>query len=112
MNNKKLYPGQVVTVFATVVNSDGSEGRGQDIHIGYFWDHHVAMAYGQRKDVMGTDGRVAEVRGVVDETFSIWINGEPRQVNADEVSAARDSALAKARRHLSPQELNLLGLDR
>ena len=46
-------PGDVVRIYATVVNTDLTEGRGGDRVLAYFWSAEDAKAYGKRKDVQG-----------------------------------------------------------
>jgi hypothetical protein len=72
-------PGDVVLIYAAIVNSDGNEGRGYDRVLAYFWSVEDAKAYGRGKDVMGSDGNVKECQAVIDGQMRLWV-GKPVQV--------------------------------
>lgn len=49
---------EFVTIFATVHNTDGNEGRGRNVDHQYFLTHSDAMIGADGIDVMGSDGKV------------------------------------------------------
>lgn len=109
---KKVKPGEVVTGWATVVNSDGNEGRGADIAIAYFWDREPALRFGKGKDVMGSDGDVEPWRGVVDAELRVWIDGSPRHVSSSFEEAVLQNRREHVRSrlgHLTAEDHEMLG---
>jgi hypothetical protein len=103
-------PGDVVRVYATVVNSDGQEGRGHDYVLAYFWSAENAKAYGKGKDVMGSDGKVKEYKAVIDGQMRLWV-GEPTLVLDSTEDAEREEALDKLKEaRLTKREMELLGV--
>jgi len=107
----KRKPGEVVQVYATMINTDGNEGRGQDIPIAYFWNESDARKYGKGKDVMGTDGKVKPCWAVVDEGGATWI-GVCEEILDGIQDAERAAALAKLKdAGLTPREKRLLGIE-
>lgn len=97
---KDVKPGSVVSVWATMVNSDANEGRGVDVAIAYFWNHPDALEFGRGKSTMGSNGSAAQVQGVVDRELRIWINGSPRSIYDSLASAIVESQKEKIRTKL------------
>lgn len=103
-----MRPGQQVVVFAAVVNSDGSEGRGHDVDLAYFWSMEDAREFVRKKDVMGTDGKAVARDAVIGGDGRIWL-GHPIEVRGP-TSEQRDRARAKLRAALSKDEMDILGI--
>lgn len=103
-----MRPGQQVVVFASVVNSDLSEGRGGPVDIAYFWSMEDARDFARKKDVMGSDGKAVARDAVVASDGQIWL-GHPIDVRGP-TNADRDRARAKLRAALTPEQMDLLGI--
>lgn len=106
----EMTPGKIYTVYATVINSDSTEGRGRDYDIGYFWDQQAAVDFGRKRDVMGSDGRVAERQVTLGLDGQIWLLDRPVLPHDSPEHAKRAAALKKARETLTAEELTLLGI--
>lgn len=103
-------PGDVVRIYATVANTDLTEGRGGDRVLAYFWSAEDAKAYGKRKDVQGSDGKAQECKGVVDGQLRVWV-GAPVSILGSTEDAERAAALAKLKHAcLTDREMELLGV--
>jgi len=46
------------TCYVVWANTDGTEGRGRDVPIGWFWNETSALRFAVGKDVQGSPGRV------------------------------------------------------
>jgi hypothetical protein len=107
--SNEIEPGEIVTVYAVVVNSDGTEGRGRDYDKAYFYNKNDAITFSKGKDVMGSDGKVQNrlVVCVSHGRFSLFHEVEVK----DRVPTERDKALVKLKNAMSEKELEILGIN-
>lgn len=108
-NPLELRAGQVGIAFAVVVNSDSTEGRGGNVDLAYFWDSGEAQTYAKGKDVMGSNGKLAERRVLCSEqgNFTLY---KPIDIHASQLCLERAKAREKLLSTMSFQELEILGI--
>jgi hypothetical protein len=106
-----MHPGSIVTIFAVVVNTDLTEGRGRSHDIAYFHGQLEARVFAKGRNTMGTDGCVesreavlcTDGRLVVGKFVDVFLTAEDEQVSR---------ARAKLRASLTADECRLLGIQR
>tara|TARA_Y100000817_G_scaffold260550_1_gene214760 strand:+ start:1489 stop:1827 length:339 start_codon:yes stop_codon:yes gene_type:complete len=111
MKLHNIQPGTCVPVWAVMINTDTTEGRGTNYAIAYFWSRYKALEYAKGKDTMGSDGKVKEVKCIMTSMGSLCILGDevtPFELTEDK---EREEAKAKLYKALTAKERELLGID-
>lgn len=91
-------------VWTVKANSDTTEGRGSDIHVGYFKRKTDAIKAGVGRGVMGTDLR--EPYSIKQEKVRLIVYDNYTEFEEEETRSLRDRALSK----LTYEEKKALGL--
>lgn len=104
-------------VFEVVTNSDGIEGRGHDVSLGFFLDRADAVRHAKGKGVMGGSAavlqRTEQVVHVVHSDYDrFYVMGPIVYANYAQLEAvAKDELRRGALKKLTREERDALGLE-
>lgn len=121
MDNKFVGEFDVATLYAVIVNSDNTEGRGSDTLYCYCETYDDANIISYGKDVMGSKGKIQLVAVLIDEDGMYFtLNKLNTHLSSIEITKPSEDELHKAKekscqnqmhniKHkLSIQEINFL----
>lgn len=98
-----------MTLFEVTTNTDSTEGRGHEIHYGWYLTRAEAKRAGRGRYVMGTDCPIRQ------QTIEVVTIGDRMFVLGDEIdlkSEPPEEVKARALAKLTEEEREALGLER
>lgn len=103
----------LMQVYEVITNSDGTEGRGYPVSLGFFRNHADAVIQAHGKGCMGSNAEIESSSALVVETVEgeLFLVGARVCKDIDDLKkATREAVRKRALEKLTPEEREALGL--